>query len=148
MKKLLLITLLSTASTAIFSQSVPEELIKTFFKEYSKNTSKAIDDIYATNPWSAKFKEGIEELKKEIITYTPDYVGKLYGHELIIKKQVTENFILYSYMVRYDRQPMRFTFEFYKPNDKWFLYSFNIDSDLDEELEQAAKLSNPDLDKK
>ena len=49
-------------------------------------------------------------------------------------------------MVKYDRQPMRFTFKLYKPNDKWILFSFKIDVDLDDELEQAAKLYYLNLD--
>ena len=43
-------------------------------------------------------------------------------------------------MVRFDRQPMRFTFIYYKPSEKWNLYSLNFSPNLDEELEQTAKI--------
>lgn len=140
MKINLLISLLLLCSAATFGQSSPEEITKNFFNDYNKNSNKAIDDLYATNPWSIRIKDGIENMKKEINSYTVDYVGKYYGHELITKKQLSESFVLYSYLVKYDRQPMRFIFTFYKPNTKWTLYSFKVDSNLDTEIEEAAKL--------
>ena len=147
MKKLILLAFVIMFSLATFGQTNPEALINTFFKEYSNSPSKAVEDIYATNPWTSRIKDGIESIKNEVNKYTIDYVGKYYGYELITKKQFSESLILYSYMVKYDRQPMRFIFKLYKPNDKWTLYSFAIDSELDVELEQAAKLYYLDLDK-
>jgi len=148
MRKLLLLFLFFNMSLNTFAQASPQEIINNFFKVYVNNTSKAIDDIYSTNPWTIRIKDAIESMKKEVNGYTTDYVGKYYGYEEITKKQFSESFVLYSYLVRYDRQPMRFTFEFYKPNDKWTLYAFKIDSELDDEIEQAAKLYYLDLDKK
>nr|WP_294776280.1 hypothetical protein [uncultured Flavobacterium sp.] len=148
MKKIILIPILLLLTLPTFGQSNPDELINNFFKEYSKTPSKAVEDIYATNPWTVRLRDGIETMKNEVSKYTIDYVGKYYGYELIIKKQFSESFILYSYMVKYDRQPMRFIFEFYKPNDKWTLFSLKIDSDLDTEIEESAKLYNVNLDKK
>jgi hypothetical protein len=86
-------------------------------------------------------------MKNEVNKYTVDYVGKYYGNELITKKQFSESFVLYSYVFKYDRQPIRFIFKFYKPNDKWMLYSMKIDRDLDDEIEQSAKLYYLNLDK-
>ena len=140
MKKQILIGILLLSSIVSYGQESPQDIIKNFFNVYNKNSSKAIDELYATNPWSIRIKDGIENVKKEINSYTVDYVGKYYGYELITKKQFSESFVLYSYLVKYDRQPMRFIFKFYKPNDKWTLYSFKVDSSLDVEIEEAAKL--------
>lgn len=41
-------------------------------------------------------------------------------------------------MIKYDRQPVRFQFIFYKPSDKWQLQDFRYDDDLDTELIEAA----------
>ena len=140
MKKLLLIAVITVLSITVYGQSTPDELIKNFFTTYSKNPGKAVEDIYTTNPWSVRIKDGIENIKKEVNGYNVDYVGKYYGYELITKKQFSESFVLYSYMVKYDRQPMRFVFKLYKPDDKWTLYSFKIDTNLDAEIEESAKL--------
>jgi hypothetical protein len=75
-------------------------------------------------------------------------MGKYYGNEIIITKKFSESFILYSYLVKYDRQPMRFIFKFYKPNDKWVLYSYALDDNLDNEIQEAAKLYNLNLEEK
>lgn len=147
MKKILLITVFAILCINSFAQNSPDAIIKTFFDAYAKNPSKAVEDIYATNPWTARIKDGIENMKNEVSGYTNDFVGKYYGYELITKKQLSESFILYSYMVKYDRQPIRFVFELYKPNDKWTLFSFKIDSNIDDEIEQAAKLYYLNLDK-
>ncbi len=55
--------------------------------------------------------------------------------------------MLYSYLVKYDRQPLRFIFKFYKLNDKWVLYSYALDDSLDDEIQEAAKLYYLNLDK-
>jgi hypothetical protein len=146
MKKLILIAVMTILSFAIFAQSNPEEIINAFFKEYPKNPGQAVEDIYATNPWASRIRDGVENMKNEVNKYNIDYIGKYYGYELITKKQLSESFVLYSYIVKYDRQPLRYIFKLYKPNDKWTLYSFKIDMDLDDELEQAAKLFYLNLD--
>jgi len=148
MKKTFILIICSVLSYTTYSQTAgPEELINTFFQEYTKNPSKAVEEIYATNPWTTRIKDGVESMKNQVSKYSVDFVGKYYGYELIAKKQFSESFILYSYMVKYDRQPMRFIFKLYKPNDKWTLYSFAIDANLDDEIEQAAKLYYLNLDK-
>jgi len=147
MKKIIILATVTFISLTTFGQSKPDDLINNFFKEYAKTPAKAVEDIYATNHWTSRIKDGIETMKNEVNKYTVDYVGKYYGYELITKKQFSESFILYSYMVKYDRQPMRFIFKLYKPNDKWTLFSFKIDSDLDDEIEQSAKLYYLNLNK-
>lgn len=140
MKKLLFIVFVTIISLSSYGQGAPEDLLNDFFDEYTKNPSKAVDDIYSTNPWSTRIKDGIESLKKEVNSYTIDYMGKYYGHELITKKQFSESFVLISYMLKYDRQPIRFTFKLYKPDHKWTLFAFDIDGNLDDEIGEAAKL--------
>ena len=146
MKKPFVFLIMALFTLTAFGQSNPEDIINKFFKNYEKSPSKAIEEIYANNPWTSRLKDGIEIMKNEVNKYTIDYLGKYYGYELITKKQFSESFILYSYMLKYDRQPVRFIFKLYKPNDKWAFFSLNIDSELDDEIEQAAKLYYLNLD--
>lgn len=148
MKTLYLLFVGVVLSQFTYGQSNPEELIMSFFKEYQKNPTKAVGDIYGTNPWISRNKDAVESVKNEVNRYNTDFVGKYYGYEPITRKQFSESFVLFSYMVKYERQPMRFMFKFYKPSTKWVLYEFKIDSDLDNELEQAAKLYNINLNEK
>jgi hypothetical protein len=146
MAKAISIFLLLVLSEASLSQNNPEKIIELFFSTFPKNSNQAIDSLYSTNPWSKNLSQGIKAVKEEINSYTIEYVGMYYGHELLVKKQLSQCFILYSYLIKYDRQPMRFTFEFYKPNDIWRLFKFKIDSDIDDEIEQSSKLYYQNLE--
>ena len=42
-------------------------------------------------------------------------------------------------MVKYDRQPMRIQFEFYKPDKEWELHGFVYDFDLTTDFEEYVK---------
>jgi hypothetical protein len=139
MKKIFLLFLFLFLSKSTYSQTTPEDIIKKFFETYQKNTGKAIDDIYATNSWTSQMQDAITTMKKTIKTY-PEEMGNYYGFEMITKQKSTERFVLYVYMIRYDRQPMKVNFELYKPNDKWMLYSLNFATDIDEDVEMAAKM--------
>jgi hypothetical protein len=148
MNKVFLFVLFAIFAQRSFGQNTPEEMVTKFFNEYERNPAKAVEKIYASNVWTSRIKDGIVKMQQQVNSYTEDYMGKYYGYDPIVKKQLAERFVLCSYLARYERQPIRFTFEFYKPNDKWTLFAFKIDSDLDDEMEQEAKLFYLNLEKK
>ena len=39
--------------------------------------------------------------------------------------------------MKFDRQPLRITFKFYKPDTKWRLFAFQFDDDFDNDFEKA-----------
>jgi hypothetical protein len=147
MKKLVLI-LLVFVSGSLVAQSSPQYLIDNFFKTYKKDPGKAVKDLYATNKWTGRIQDDIDKIIGTVNGFTESYMGKYYGYELITTKKFAESFMLYSYLVKYDRQPIRFIFKFYKPNDKWILYSYSLDDNFDDEIQEAAKLYYLNLDKK
>jgi len=134
-------------STQMFGQDSPQTLIDNFFKTYEKDAGKAVEELYKTNIWTERMKDDIENVINTVNGFTKDYIGVYYGYELITSKQFSESFQLYSYLIKYDRQPLRFIFKFYKPNDNWVLYAFALDDSIDDEIEQAAKLYYLDLEK-
>jgi hypothetical protein len=129
------------------AQSSPQDLIDDFFATYEKDAGKAIKELYATNTWTERVKDDIDKIIGTVNGFTESYVGNYYGYEIITKKKFAESFELHSYMIKYDRQPIRFIFKFYKPNDKWVLFSFALDDSLDSEIQEAAKLYYLELDK-
>lgn len=143
MKRLFpVLIILISFSQLLHAQTTPEQYIDKFFVEFkSKGPKKAVENIYGTNKWSPKFEEAIENVKNQLASYDQELVGDYYGYEFITKKQLGESYILYSYLVKFDRQPLKFTFKFYKPNDKWILYSFKFDDSFDDELEKAAEVN-------
>ena len=147
MKKLVLLILMSISGN-IFAQSSPKYLLDNFFTTYKKNPGKAVRELYATNKWTERAKDDIEKVISTVNGFTEDYMGKYYGYEIITTKKFSESFELYCYIIKYDRQPLRFIFKFYKPNDKWVLLSYSLDDNLDDEIQEAAKLYYLELDKK
>ncbi len=139
MKKIILLILLSISGN-ISAQKNPLEIINDFFTTYEKDAGKAVKELYATNPWTERKKDDIDQIISTVKGLTENFIGKYYGFEIITSKKISESFILYSYLVKYERQPLRFTFKFYKPNQKWVLFSYSLDDHLDAELEEAAKL--------
>ncbi|WP_456422960.1 hypothetical protein [Lutibacter sp.] len=146
MKKLLFVLLISISGNS-FAQSSPQDIINDFFATYEKDAGKAIKELYETNKWTERIKDDIDKIIRTVNGFTESYMGKYYGYEIITKKKFAESFELYSYMVKYDRQPIRFIFKFYKPNNKWVLYSYALDDSLDAEIQEAAKLYYLKLDK-
>lgn len=142
MKKVLLIIMFFVSFSTV-AQGDPTEVVELFFKEFKeKGSSVAIDNLYKPNKWISKSADAIIQLKSQLQGLNEDYVGKYYGKELILEKKLADSFILMSYLVKYDRQPIRFTFQFYKPNETWMIHSFKFDGGLDAEIEEAAKLYN------
>lgn len=139
MKKLLILLLISTSAT-VFAQTSPQDLIDKFFTTYEKDAGKAVKELYETNKWTERAKDDIDKIIGTVNSFTENYMGKYYGYEIITKKKFAESFELYSYLVKYDRQPIRFIFKFYKPNDKWVLFSYALDDRLDDEIQETAKL--------
>ncbi len=146
MKKLLIVLLISISGN-LFAQSSPQDMINVFFATYEKDAGKAVKELYATNKWTERIKGEIDKIIGTVNGFTENIMGKYYGYEIITTKKFSKSFELYSYLVKYDRQPIRFIFKFYKPNKKWVLYSYSLDDNLDVEIQEAAKLYYLKLDK-
>jgi hypothetical protein len=143
MKNLIVLFLITFLTHNLYAQASPDEMVEKFFETYKKEgPSSAVNYIYGKNKWINLSSDDVIGLKNQIKSLTEDYVGKYYGHELLVEKKITDRFILKSYLVRYGRQPFRFIFQFYKPNDEWVFQGFSFDINLIEEVKEAAKLSN------
>ncbi|MBI5916723.1 MAG: hypothetical protein HY842_15200 [Bacteroidetes bacterium] len=147
MKIAFFLFLFTTGMASAFAQTTPDEMVAKFFTDFKIDKGNAVKNIYQTNTWMSKASDAISNMVGEVEKLTPDYVGEYYGYSLICKKQLSDCFVLQSYIVRYDRQPLRFTFEFYKPDEEWQLYSSSFDVNLDDELEEAAKVYYLTLDR-
>lgn len=141
MKYLFTLVLIALFSTQCFAQINPDRIVESFFKEYEKEGStKALNTLYESNKWIDPNGSALISLKEQMETLTEDFIGKFRGYELIVEKKLADSYILRSYLVKYDRQPIRFTFQFYRPDKEWMLFSFKYDGNIDDEIEEAAKL--------
>ena len=138
MRKLFLLTFI-IGSSSCFAQNDPQKIIDEFFSRYkSKSPIDAVDYIFSTNKWMTESKDQIENIKFKLGS-TLKLLGSYYGQNQITKKTLGEHLTLYTFLVRYDRQPLRFNFLFYKANDQWVILNFSYDDSIDEELKEATK---------
>jgi len=132
------ICLLNFIAFGSSGQTTCEEIIDHFFQVYKKDPSAAIDDFFSKNKWVSGKKDDITNVRVQLKNWL-DQVGGYHGYELISEKTIGNSLKLYSYLVKYDREPIRFIFLLYKPADIWQPQSFTFNHNMDDELEEAAK---------
>lgn len=129
------------ASISKGSQGDYQNRVDSFFAHIKDGKYKeAVDFIYSDNPRMSVKSDDIQKVKNQF-TGLPDLVGSYLGHELLYKKVAADRFVHLHYFVVYERQPVSFKFEFYRPKNEWIIYSFAYDFNFDELLEEKAKLN-------
>lgn len=122
-----------------FAQNSPDDIVNHFFETYKKDGSdKALDYIFGTNKYARNSQDAIDQLKTNL-RQTLAVDGPFWGYELLSKKTAGENFIMLTFLVKYDRDPLTFRIVFYKPHDIWQVQNFKFDNKMDDELEEASK---------
>ncbi len=141
MKKIFLILcpvlMLICTVAAKAQEQTPADISKKFFEVYAAKPMDAIDYIFSGVAQNRQVKDDITAIKKNL-KVTIDQGGAYNGYELITEKGVGNTMKLMSYMAKYDKQPVRFIFIYYKPKDVWKIYTLQFNTNLDDELTSAA----------
>lgn len=117
----------------------PKEIVDEFFKIYgSSEIDSSIDFLFSTNPWMERVTDSLENLKSQLRSLE-NMLGEYYGYNLMAEKALGNSLLGFSYIAKFDRQPIRFIFVFYKAQDKWKIQKLNFDMDLDDELAEFVK---------
>lgn len=133
---LILTLILFVSCSSIAQQNNPDYMANEFFNIYkSKDINQALDYIFSTNKFISN--EDIKLINGRISQYS-SVLGEYYGKELFIKEKIGELLEIHSYILKYERQPIRFILTFYKPNNDWKIYNFKINDDFVAELESAT----------
>lgn len=136
---LLLIACISIKNNFVVAQEKPEDITEHFFKLYVEQSSDtAIGYIFANNKWMNNYKAYIDNLKMQTKEFIAK-IGQYYGYELIEKVVYSENYMLFNYMLRYDRQPIKISFILYKPNQTWQIQNLKLDEKLEDDIEQKSE---------
>lgn len=128
------------------AQKTTAEITNKFFKTYKNSPNEALDYLFSTMIIRWYPKESNENLRSNLFSFIKT-IGKYQGYEEIVTKSIGTSYKLISFMLKYERQPIRFTFILYKPKDKWHLQDFEYDSKLSKELKSAAKIDKLQQDK-
>ncbi|HRG39207.1 MAG TPA: hypothetical protein PK289_11810 [Bacteroidia bacterium] len=115
-----------------------EKITQTFFKTYKDDPTKAYGDLFENNKWMKDRKSDIETIKIKLADFI-NGMGEYYGFEPITEKSIGESYVLKSFLIKYERQPVRFTFILYRPNEIWQIQNFTYDTKISEEIDEAAK---------
>ncbi|GAB5410570.1 MAG: hypothetical protein BalsKO_29350 [Balneolaceae bacterium] len=146
MNKILLLLFLTTLSVNTKAQDSPEKIIDLFATNLSEGSADtAVTQLFNTNPWMSRNLDAREQVTRSLENTLP-LIGNYIDKELITKKKVGESLVFYSFLFKYERQPIRFNFVFYKPEKNWLVYRFNYDDSFDDELIEAGTLYFLDLD--
>ena len=131
--------LMSASASGANGETGYEPLIQKFFKTFEAGkVNEAIDQLYTTNKWAEQQRDMIQNIKTQFAG-VGGLVGQYRGRELVGTTTVGGRLVHVTYMVLYDRQPLRFEFQFYKPQNDWIIYSFSFDTKLSDELEASAR---------
>lgn len=125
--------------TISFAQTSHEETItKNFFETFKTNPGKAYDQLFIDNKWMKDKKADLATNRIKLVDFFCG-LGNYYGFEPITEKTAGESYVLKSFLVKYERQPVRFTFLLYRPDKTWQIQNFSFDTNIEEEVEEAAK---------
>ena len=134
---LVIASLLATHTWAADADYQP--IIDRFFVKFEKGkVDDALDELYGTNKWVTQQRDMVQNVKNQFHGLVA-LVGEYHGRELIGTGRIGGRFVHVTYLVMYDRQPLRMEFALYRPQDAWILHSFSFDSKLPDELEAGAR---------
>lgn len=121
--KILLFVLL-TVFTA-FTQN--QTISKKFFNLYGdKGPKAALEYAFSTNEFIDAKSQNVFAMIKELESMSGK-LGKYLSSELISEEKIAKSLTKNSYLVKFERQPIRIEFIFYKSNKEWSLQNFSYD---------------------
>ncbi len=138
MKKAILLFSLFLLTAISYGQNTTDEIMSKFVKLYEQNTDAAFGYIFGTNKWMGENKDGTEKVKFQLREYA-NLMGEYIEFEKLTEKSLGESLKVSVYLVKYERQPLRFIFKYYKVKDNWMLYNLKFDENIDDELEELMK---------
>ncbi len=135
MLRILLMSLILSAGNAFAQvQKPPDALISHFFDVFKKDGSDAaIEYFFSTNKYMESSTEKITEIKDRL-KKAIEMLQAYYGYEIVSRKTLGESLVMLDCMVKYDRQPIQFTFTLYKPNNEWVFQNIKFDYNLEDDL--------------
>lgn len=118
------------------SLDTPEKLCAHFFMLFETDSDNAVDFLFSTNKWfNVATMPQLSDIKGKIKKLY--YLGNFKGFELASKKILSPSLVLITYIVKYDRQPIKIEFYFYKPEKQWQIQTFRFEEDLKNDLQNA-----------
>ena len=118
-------------------QNLSDDVISNFFLKVSQNkTDSALLSLFLSNTYMDKN----QAISKAIsISDTLQGFGKYNGYEILTKMHTGSSLILYTCLVKYEVNPVRFDILLYKPNKNWIFYNFQYDTSMEDDFKNISK---------
>jgi hypothetical protein len=117
-----------------------EKIIDVFFNGIAKGKYQStLTEFLAANKNINLKDSNMIDLKNKFDVIN-QYSGKYVGYDLIKKRNLNDDVVIYSYLVKYEKKFYRFVFVFYNVNGTPLIYRFTFDDTLGLELEESLKL--------
>ena len=139
MKRNILLLIISLFITsAVKAEEVPyiSKKISTFFELLKSDPDKAINSYFSDSVFARENQDLIKQVKAKL-NVTLAQLGSYRGNEIIIRRHLLNRFVTIKYLALFDRQPLTFQFEFYKPVNKWQIQGFTFDANIDDLLDES-----------
>ncbi|PKP02772.1 MAG: hypothetical protein CVU11_10680 [Bacteroidetes bacterium HGW-Bacteroidetes-6] len=133
MRKIAIVIFILVAfiSTGKAQETTYQGVVEKFFSLYSeKGPEKAIDYIFSTNPFLDPSSDQVTAIKLKLATAVA-VIGDYSGYDPIIIKEFGSSMAIATYMVKYKRQPLFFTFVLYKPDKFWQIQTLRFDDKIE-----------------
>jgi len=119
---------------------VPKAHVIIFFETYeNQGIDIALNTIFQTNEYMVKQSQNDLQQLRESLHSLVNAIGNYHGYEIISEYSLGKSIMHFCCIVKYDIQPIRFNFTFYKPDNSWRLQNFNFDNSLITEMNDMAK---------
>jgi hypothetical protein len=73
-------------------------------------------------------------------------MGEFFGSDLLLQQGIEDVFITRWYLLRFKRQPVLLHMEFYKADKTWQVHSIQMDTSLDDYIENRGELVLGEID--
>ena len=142
MRKAIILFIISILVPELKAQTdtlnTPEKISEHFFMLFATDTDNAVDFLFSTNKWfNTATMPQLADIKGKIKKLY--YLGNLKGFELASKKVLSPSLVLITYIVKYDRQPIKIEFYYYRPGTQWQIQTFRFEEDLKTDLQNATE---------
>jgi hypothetical protein len=115
-------------TSTLFSicQSTPEEIVNSFFRFVQEEKyTEAINYLLSTNKNLENDSSLFNNLSNNL-NNAPKRFGLYCGYDLIEKEETSPSYCTCAYFIKYEDNPIRVQFVFYKPREQWKVNSINI----------------------
>ncbi len=118
---------------------------ETFFQNLAqKQVELAVNTLFQTNPWLSRSLDQVNSISSQL-QGLPSMAGDFLGYEILTHKIWNNRYVGQYCMALYDRQPVNFEFQYYKPRDEWRIQNFNVSYDFPELVTNMIRSSAPQI---